>query len=113
LLHIIYSRKWIDRLRHKGRELEVRNEEGLRYTSGITDDALIIAEDAMAEQTKQERLARAFGQLSELCRRLLSLLSTGVPPREAAATLQMNSADTVHRRKNACTERWRALFLEL
>lgn len=112
LLHVIYSRKWIDRLRHKGREAGVRNEEERRYTIEVADDALSIADEAMAEQNRQERLERAFEQLSELCRRLLTLLSNGTPPLLAAETLQMNSVNTLYRRKNACTERWRALYLE-
>ena len=111
LLHVIYSRKWIDRLRQKGRESEVRNEEERRYNIEVADDTLTVAEDALAEQNRQERLGKAFEQLSELCRRLLSLLSEGTAPPSAAETLQMNSVDTLYRRKNACTERWRAVYL--
>ena len=113
LLHVIWSRKWIDRLRQKGKESEVRKEEELRYTLEVADDVLAIAEEALAEQTRQEKLAKAFEQVSELCRRLLKLLSEGVAPRVAAEELQMNGVDTLYRRKNACTERWRALYLEL
>ena len=110
LLHVIYSRKWIDRLRQKGRDTEVRNAEERRYNIEVADDVLTVAEDALAEQSRQERLTRAFGQLSELCRQLLTLLSNGTAPKEAAETLQMNSVDTLYRRKNACTERWRAVY---
>ena len=113
LLHVICSRKWIDRLRQKGKEAGVRKEEELRYTAEVADDALSIAEEALAEQARQEKLARAFEQISELCRRLLGLLSNGTSPREAAEMLQMNGVDTLYRRKNACTERWRAIYLEL
>ena len=113
LLHVIYSRKWIDNLRQKGRDTEVRNVEERRYNLEVSDDVLTVAEDALAEQSRQDRLARAFAQLSELCRQLLTLLSNGAAPKEAAASLQMNSVDTLYRRKNACTERWRAVFLEL
>ena len=112
LLHVIWSRKWIDRLRQKGRETEVRNEEERRYNIEVADDVLTTAEDALAEQSRQERLTRAFAQLSDLCRQLLTLLSNGIAPREAAETLQMNSVDTLYRRKNACTERWRAVYHE-
>ena len=113
LLHVIWSRKWIDRLRNKGKEAGVRKEEELRYTMEVADDALSIAEEALAEQTRQEKLAKAFAQISDLCRRLLDLLSNGTPAREAAELLQMNGVDTLYRRKNACTERWRAIYLEL
>lgn len=109
LLHIIYSRKWVDRLRLKTRETGVRNQEEIRYNLEVADDALSIAESVLAEAEQQQRLAHTFAQLSELCRQLLSLLSNGTPPRDAAQQLQMNSVDTLYRRKNACAERWRAL----
>ena len=111
LLHVICSRKYIDRLRQKGRDTGVRNEEERRYSEEQDSDALSLAEESIAEQQKQERLGRAFEQLSELCRQLLTLLSNGTAPKETAAQLQMNSVDTLYRRKNACTERWRSLFL--
>ena len=110
LLHVICSRKWVDRLRQKGKDIGVRNEEIRRYTDEQENDALTIAEETIAEEQKQLRLAQAFEQLSELCRRLLTLLSNGIAPREAADQLQMNSVDTLYRRKNACTERWRSLY---
>lgn len=109
LLHIICSRKWVDRLRLKTREAEVRNQEEIRYSSEVTDDALSIAETVLAEAEQQQRMAQAFAQLSELCRQLLTLLSNGAKPAEAAQQLQMNSTETLYRRKNACAERWRAL----
>ena len=112
LLHVICSRKYIDRLRHKGRDAGVRKEEERRYTEEQENDALVIAEESIAEQQKQERLGRAFAQLSELCRQLLTLLSNGMPPREAADQLQLNSVDTLYRRKNACTTRWRELTVD-
>lgn len=115
LLHLIWSRRWVDRLRRSGRESEVRNMEERRYTleeSAGDADLLSIAEDALAEEARQQRLAQTFGQLSELCRQLLTLLSNGAPARDASEQLQLNSVDTLYRRKNACTQRWRALFLE-
>jgi RNA polymerase sigma factor (sigma-70 family) len=111
LLHVICSRKYIDRLRQKGRDAGVRNEEERRYSEEHDSDTLTLAEESIAEQEKQQRLARAFEQISDLCRQLLTLLSKGIAPREAAAQLQMNSVDTLYRRKNACTERWRSIYL--
>jgi RNA polymerase sigma factor (sigma-70 family) len=113
LLHVLYSRKWIDRLRGKNREAGVRKEGELRYTEeAFAEDTLTLAEDALAEQARQERLGRAFTELSELCRRMLTLLSNGVKPAEAAVQLELNSVDTLYRRKNACVQRWRAVYLE-
>jgi RNA polymerase sigma factor (sigma-70 family) len=114
LLHVIYSRKWIDRLRQKKRDAAVRNAEERRYESEpVEQDALTLAEEAIAEQTRQDKLGKAFAQISELCQRLLTLLSNGTSPREAAQLLQMNSTDTLFRRKHACVTRWREIYLAM
>jgi len=110
LLHVICSRKWVDRIRQKSRDAGVRKEEGIRYESEVEGDVLVEAEEILAEQVKQSRLREAFLQISELCQRLLTLLSNGTKPLEAAQILQMNSVDTLYRRKNACTERWREVY---
>jgi RNA polymerase sigma factor (sigma-70 family) len=110
LLHVVCSRKWIDRIRQKGRDAGVRKEEEIRYAAEAEGDALVEAEEVLAEQARHDRLRSAFTQLSELCQRLLTLLSNGTKPAEAATQLQMNSVDTLYRRKNACTERWRELY---
>ena len=111
LLHVISSRKWIDRVRQRGRDAGVRKEEERRYTDEYDKDTLTIAEETIAEQQKQERLSQTFQKLSDLCRQLLTLLSNGVSSKDAAEQLQMNSVDTLFRRKNACIGRWRELFL--
>lgn len=113
LLHVIWSRKWIDRLRQKNRESTVRKQEEMRYDSDTTEDTLVAAEDMLAGQARQERMSRTFTQLSDLCRQLLRMLSDGVAPRDAADQLRMNSVDTLYRRKNACTQRWRELYLQI
>ena len=110
LLHIIYTRKWVDRLRLKNREAMVRNAEELRYESEFSEDATIVAEAALAEQKRQEQMAHTFQKLSERCRQLLSLLSNGMSPRDAVEHMDMNSVDTLYRRKNACMQRWRELL---
>lgn len=109
LLYVLYSRKWINRLREKKREGVVRLEEELRYTEECTPDVLSLAEEALAHAAQQQHLARSFAALSELCQRLLTLLSQGIMPAEAARMLQMNSVDTLYRRKNACAARWREI----
>lgn len=112
ILHVIYSRKWIDRLRSKNRDAEVRKMGEERYNEEIGSDVLELAEETLAEQARQKRLANAFAALSELCRNLLTLLSNGIRPPEAAEQLGLNSVDTLYRRKNACVQRWRAVYLE-
>ena len=113
LLHVIWSRKWIDRLRQKNRENVVRKQEEVRYDSDTTEDTLVVAEEALEGQARQERMSRTFAELSELCRQLLRMLSDGLAPRDAAEQLRMNSVDTLYRRKNACTQRWRELYLQI
>ncbi len=110
LLHVICSRKWVDRIRQKGRDSGVRKAEEIRYETEADGDTLVEAEEVMAEQDRHTRLRVAFLQISELCQQLLTLLSNGTKPVEAAAILQMNSVDTLYRRKNACTERWREVY---
>lgn len=110
LLHVICSRKWIDRTRASVRDAGVRKAEEFRYESEVEGDVLVEAEEVLAEQDRNTRMRAAFHQLSELCQQLLSLLSNGTKPAEAAQQLQMNSVDTLYRRKNACAERWRELY---
>ena len=112
LLYTLYSRRWIDHLREKKREHTVRLEEETRYKQETTSDVLSIAEEAIEEANKQRQIAQAFAQLSEICRRLFALLAEGIAPKEAAAQLDMNSVDTLYRRKNACSSRWRELVME-
>ena len=112
-VHGLPPQEWIDRLRQKNRESMVRKQEETRYDSDTTEDALVVAEDMIAGQVRQERMSETFAQLSELCRQLLRMLSDGIAPRDAAEQLQMNSVDTLYRRKNACTERWREVYREI
>lgn len=109
LLYVLYSRKWIDRLREKKREWTVRLEEETRYSAECTPDVLSIAEAALTHAEEQQRIARSFAGLSGLCQRLLTLLAQGLSPKEVAEQLQMNGVDTLYRRKNACATRWREL----
>lgn len=110
ILHVICSRKWIDRLRQKSKDAAVRKEEEHRYKIETEDDAMAQAEEVLTEESRTARLRNTFSQLSELCQRLLTLLSNGAKPAEAATMLHMNSVDTLYRRKNACIERWRQLL---
>lgn len=111
MLYILYSRKWIDRLRQKKKESVVRMEEESRYKADIVPDMLELVEQLESENLRHKHLSTAFQALSELCQQLLKLLSEGIPPSETAVQLQMNSVDTLYRRKNACISRWRELYL--
>lgn len=111
MLYVLYSRKWIDRLRAKKKEARVRIEEESRYKDDIAPDMLELVEQIETENLRHKNLSAAFSQLSELCQQLLRLLSEGIPPSETAVQLQFNSVDTLYRRKNACASRWRELYL--
>jgi RNA polymerase sigma factor (sigma-70 family) len=108
LLFLICRNKWLNQLRKKNRETEVRNWEEERYTH---ESSLVPTLEAIEEeQIRQRRLDAGFQQLSELCQQLLHLLISGVSSAEAALQLGMNDANTVYRRKNACVGRWRTLY---
>jgi RNA polymerase sigma factor (sigma-70 family) len=112
LLHLIYSRKWIDRLRKLKREATVRKVESERYVNDADPDALTLAAEVNESSERAGRLARAFAQLSELCQNMLRMLGEGLTPKDVAEQLQMNSVDTLYRRKNACMGRWRELLTQ-
>lgn len=111
LLFSICRNKWLNQLRKKNREAEVRILEESRYKDeGELTSTLEAVEE---EEIRQRKLDVTFEQLSELCQKLLRLLVSGVSSAEAAVQLGMTDANTVYRRKNACTERWRTLYQTL
>jgi RNA polymerase sigma factor (sigma-70 family) len=111
LLHVICSRKWIDRLRKENRVKAVINSDDMRSMyDGTEADALSLAEAAQEADERQRNLASSFAQLSELCQRILRMLGEGKTPKEVVVALEMNSPETLYRRKNACVARWRELL---
>lgn len=110
LLLTICKNKWIDQLRKKKREREVRNANpGRLFDESVTEHDLAAIEEA---EIKQLNLQKAFDQLSELCQRLLKLAIAEIKPVEIAQQLEMSGANAVYRRKKACTDRWRLLYQE-
>lgn len=108
LVFTICRNQWINQLRRKKKETEVRNAEAERYApESATESAYERWEE---EQLEKERLDASLAQLSDTCRELLRLLGRGVSSAEAAEKLGMTNANTVYRRKNACLQRWRELF---
>ncbi len=108
LIFQICKNKWIDQIRKKRKESEVRIVEKERYTTEESISPLI--EQVEEEEIRQKKLDIAFKQLSELCQKLLGLVSEGIASKDIAVALQMNDANTVYRRKSACVDRWRALY---
>lgn len=108
LLFSICRNKWLNQLRKKSKEAEVRLWEEEKYKD---ESSLVsVLEAVEEEELRQQRLDSTFKQLSELCQKLLRLLISGVSSAEAAAQLGMSDANTVYRRKNACVGRWRTLY---
>ncbi|TXF91481.1 sigma-70 family RNA polymerase sigma factor [Neolewinella aurantiaca] len=108
LIFTICRNQWINQLRRKKKESEVRIVEAERYIpESATESAYERWEE---EQLEKEQLNTSLAQLSATCRDLLRLLGRGVSSAEAAKKLGMTNANTVYRRKNACLQRWRDLF---
>lgn len=108
LIFQICKNKWIDQIRKKNKESEVRTYEEQRYNNESPEAPLI--ELVEQEELRQTKLNATFNQLSELCQKLLRLISEGIKSPQIAQQLQMSNANTVYRRKNACVERWRNLY---
>lgn len=108
LLVQICKNKWIDQIRKKNKDTEVRIIEKERYTGeqGTTSQLEIIEE----EEIRQSKLDKAFAQLSELCQQLLKLYAKGLKADAIRVQLGMENTNTLYRRKNACTERWKVLY---
>lgn len=111
LLFTICRNQWINQLRRKKKEVEVRKAEQERY---VPDTATVSAYERWEDdQLEKEKLDKSLAQLSETCQKLLRLLGRGTSPGEAAEQLGMSNANTVYRRKNACLTRWREIFHSL
>lgn len=109
LLFTICRNQWINQLRRKKKESEVRKVEAERYTP---ESATVSAYERWEEdQLQQARLDEALAKLSDTCQKLLRLLGKGTSPAEAAEKLGMSNANTVYRRKNACLNRWREFIV--
>ena len=108
LIFQICKNKWIDQIRKKNKESEVRILEKERYESIEPNSSAI--EQIEEEEIRQKKLNVAFQKLSELCQKLMRAVSEGITPKDIATQLAMTDANTVYRRKNACMERWRNLY---
>ena len=104
----ICKNKWINQLRKNNTMEGVIKGEQQRYTDESNFTPLI--EQVEEEEIRQTKLDKAFAQLSDLCKKMLQLISDGLAPTEVADQLEMSKVSTLYRRKNACLERWKALY---
>ena len=77
------------------------------------DDFTRIVEEMKQEEQLQKKLDLSFAQLSDRCKKLLEMIAQGKKSVDIVDALHMNTVNTVYRRKNACLQRWRALFKEI
>ncbi|MEO0734571.1 MAG: RNA polymerase sigma factor, partial [Bacteroidota bacterium] len=85
LLFTICRNQWINQLRRKKREAEVRKIEAERYTPDST--TVSDYERWEDDHLEKARLDQTLAQLSDTCQQLLKLLGRGVKPAEAAEQL--------------------------
>ena len=104
----ICKNKWINQLRKNNTREGVIKDEQLRYTDEWNFTPLI--EQVEEEEIRQTKLEKAFAQLSDLCKKMLQLVSDGLAAADIATQLEMAKVSTLYRRKNACIERWKALY---
>jgi RNA polymerase sigma factor (sigma-70 family) len=103
--------KWIDQLRKKNKEQEVRTTELHRYKEKQYDN-LFEYENQEDEIKFKLMMVDTFKQLSPLCQKLIPLTQSNTPTNEIADTLEMPSANTVYRRKFACYDTWKKLLMK-
>ena len=104
----ICKNKWINQLRKNNTMAEVIKEEQGRYKEEWNFTPLL--EQVEQEEIRQSKLEKAFAELSELCQKLLQLVTNGIATNDIAKQLEMPQVSTLYRRKNACIDRWRTLY---
>ncbi len=108
LLFTICRNKWTDQLRKKSATQKVSSEIKERlYSDPQIEHTLEQIEEAAI---RDQLLDSTFKQLSQLCQQLLALVAKGIAPADIALQLNMAEANTVYRRKKACTDRWKNLY---
>jgi RNA polymerase sigma factor (sigma-70 family) len=104
----ISRNKWISQLRKNKKLDRVIKIEQER--SDNNRDMAPLIEQVEEEEIRQSKLDKAFAQLSELCQKLLQLVSDGLAAEAISGQLEMAKVSTFYRRKNACIDRWRDLY---
>lgn len=97
--------KWIDKIRKRKLDEKVRIVELDRYDNetGIEE----IVEEVNHEQQLRHMLDGTFQKLSPLCQKLLKLVESNATTDEIVAQMEMNSSNTMYRRKFACMKSWK------
>ena len=99
--------KWIDKIRKKRTQEKVRNELIIRHNDETSMYPYISEEE---EFLKHKVIEKAFNQLSELCRNILTMIKAGKNAQSIVTKLSLSSPNTLYRRKAACIERWSILI---
>lgn len=108
LLMQISKNKWIDKIRKDQTQKKVRTLVGERQDNESHSEKKYI--EAESEYLKYKLMEKTFQALSETCQQLMRLIKSGKAVKEIVVEMQMNSANTLYRRKAACMERWTELL---
>lgn len=110
LVLLLSKRKWIDRLRRNKVYAKVRSDASDRLTDNETEGDLYIEEES--SYLKFKILDETFASLSQTCQELMTLIRNENSVDTILKKMQFASANTMYRRKAACTERWSKLVKE-
>lgn len=103
------KRRWIDRLR-KTKGLSAVDHESVQQIAGPFRADYI--EEKQQQYIRHKMMESAFNRLSDTCRKLLEKVKEGLPVETITRQMNFNSANTLYRRKAACTRRWSEMVKE-
>ncbi|MEN0006843.1 MAG: sigma-70 family RNA polymerase sigma factor [Bacteroidota bacterium] len=107
----IARNKWLERLRKRKKEMQVRNDQIKRYIDEMDEsvEEVIIHTEKVFERNRQ--LEKTFVQLSERCQQLIDLIfNRGMDTSEIVQEMAFNSENAYYVRKKKCLDRWRSLL---
>ncbi len=110
-LYRIFINKCVDVLRKK-----TTNRNSVHKTSSISDMLMLMADSAktvvqqIIERTDMDVLSNKLQELSENCRKLLTLFADGYSDKEVSVLLEYKSADVVKTSRLRCLDKLRMLY---
>lgn len=107
LIMQLAKRRWIDRLRKNNKHWVTDFSALEKPTETNLLEELVEKE---LEYNRYKIMDKSFQKLSETCQKLLELMRSGIPVDELVNRMAFSSANTLYRRKSACTNRWTKLI---
>ncbi len=107
LIMQLAKRRWIDKLRKNSKQWST----DLSVIDQASDTSLLdeLVEKEL-EYNRYKIMDLTFRNLSATCQKLLELLKSGKSVDELVKLMDFSSANTLYRRKSACTNRWSELI---